>query len=159
MNKLFLSLLFSFSCCLACKSQTNHDAIPTGTITAYIDGVPASFNIAAIAGLPKRTNGYVIRGLKSTSKDADIIAIGVESRNQPIGAGSYEWGNSSYTASIQLVQRGKNVSGYASTKATIAITVIQNGSIQGTFTGVLKGSSGPDIKITNGKFNVKIESK
>ena len=158
MNKLFLSLLLSFFCCLACKSQAHHDFIPSGTITASVDGVPTSFNIAAIAGLSKHGHGYVVRGLKSTLANADIIAIGVTSPHQTIGEGSYEWGNSSYTAAIQLVQRGKVIN-YSSTKATITITSIQNGSIQGTFTGVLKGSNELNINITNGKFNVKIQSK
>ncbi len=48
---------------------------------------------------------------------------------------------------------------FVNTKATITITSIQNESIQGTFNGVLKGSNGMTINITNGRFNVPIEKK
>jgi hypothetical protein len=165
MNKLFLSLLLSVFCCLACKSQANHDAIPSGIITANIDGVATSFDINSIAVFSKPGSGkgstYVIRGFKNTSKNADVIALGVISRQQIISAGTYDDSNKegSYTTDIQLLQRGKNVISYISTKAIIAITFMQNGSIQGTFNGVLKGSSGPNMNITNGSFNVKIETK
>ncbi len=78
MNKLFLSLLLSVFCCLTCRSQVSQGTTSLGTITANFDGVPVSFNVGAKAGLPKRaTNGYVIRGLKNSLQNADIIAIGV----------------------------------------------------------------------------------
>jgi hypothetical protein len=167
MNKLFLSLLLSAFCCLACRSQANHDAIPSGTITADIDGVATSFNITAKAALAKHGNGYTygIRGVKNTSVAADIIAIAVLSKHQIISTGTYD--NSSmdapFTAFIQFMERGKNFIVYsnmaANNKGIVTITSIQNGRIQGTFNGVLKGSNGLTINITNGKFDVKTETK
>jgi hypothetical protein len=167
MNKLFLSLLLSVFSCLACKSQANNDAIPSGTITADIDGVATSFNITAKAALTKNSNGYTygIRGLKNTSVAADIIAIAVLSKHQIISTGTYDNSNmdAPFTAFIQFMKRGKNFIVYSNMntndKGIVTITSIQNGSIEGTFNGVLKGANGLTMNITNGKFNVKIETK
>jgi len=166
MGKKILIIIVALVLSQSCK-KPSHET-PVGTISATIDGIAESFNTNAVGQITTgvQSNFLLIGGSDGNSPEANTLSLSINS-TATITKGSYSTvGTSSPVAHIfatvghmSATQHNiyrTDVEGKYS--GTIAITLISNTNVEGTFSGKLLLDNGTTIKIiTDGKFNVSLK--
>lgn len=152
----------------SCKKSTA--PIPDNSILATVDGVPKTFNVYAQGFLYNNFQGHhvlIISGQQTSETGSNYINLSVSSVSAIVkGSYSLDPVNSGVTpaggaTSIAYISGGEKFlpPQNATSKNLITITYLSSTKVEGTFNVVLSGGTPlTDKTITNGKFNVSVES-
>ncbi|HXD77049.1 MAG TPA: hypothetical protein VN616_04535 [Puia sp.] len=149
---IFASLvLFPF-----CAKTSKTPVPPPFTLTATLNGTPATFNAVITVDSASTPGTVYIVGNSDSANLTPLLEVSLTS-NRPLAAGTYSFPDTSGGNSGTLgytAWRGGTAVQYPRVTDTIVLTTVNANWLSGTFQGTCAYSPDSVVTITNGKFTV-----